>query len=77
MALFWKHIFMELMRATPYLVVMGAAQYWHSANNKIVVALMGLLALFFTLNWRELLSSGRAVQMISKTASGSEPAAQS
>jgi O-antigen/teichoic acid export membrane protein len=76
MVLFWKHIFMEALRATPYLVIMGGVQYWHYDERKIVIAMVVLIILFFALNWRELLSSGRTVQMISRSASGSASAAK-
>jgi O-antigen/teichoic acid export membrane protein len=76
MSLFWKHIIMELLRATPYLVIMGAVQWYHYDWFKVFIGMLILLVLFVGINWRELLSSGRAVQMISKSASGSAPAAK-
>jgi|GEM_PF-620274 len=76
MVLFWKHIFMELLRATPYLVVMVGAQWYHVSPLKVVVGLLILLLLFVSLNWHQLLGSGRAVQMISRSASGPAPAAR-
>ncbi len=72
MVLFWKHISMELLRATPYLVIMGGVQWYHIDQRKIVVALIVLLGLFVTLNWRQLLASGRTAQMISKAASANK-----
>ena len=62
MALFWKHIFLEMFRALPYVVVLGAAQWHHGDYNKMVVGLIGLLGVFVVLNWRMMLSSGKAVQ---------------
>jgi lipopolysaccharide exporter len=76
MSLFWKHIFMELLRATPYLVIMGGIQSYHFDQFKVFFGMLILLLLFVSLNWRELLSSGRAVHMVARSASGAAPAAK-
>ena len=70
MILFWKHVAMELLRAVPYITIIGFAQWSHNDIRKIVLTLFALFVVFVTLNWRELLSSGRASQMSSKVSSG-------
>ena len=77
MVLFWKHISMELLRAVPYITIIGYAQWSHNDIRKIVLTLFALFAVFVTLNWRELLSSGRASQMSSKASpAGPRPPAK-
>jgi len=68
MALFWKHLLREMLRAAPYLAIMGAAQVYHFDSRKVVVCLVALLLLYFLHNWRQLLSSGKAVQASMHTA---------